>query len=205
MRKWRKKTICRLLLLTTLICLFSCNHEQPVAWKAGIEEATDTVSYQQMFGESVHGVLVVKDDVDLKNRKCCLPKGVTLNFQGGVIKNGTLVGDETKIDSYGACFDRVRIQGSWNVPDISTRMFKDMDYDNSLKDVVALASPNVRNKVVIEDGNYQVTALHSNDACLSLGGNTELVVDGVIQMVPNDYEICYVIQAIGDNIAIQGY
>lgn len=204
MRKWLEKTICRLLLLATLICLFSCNHEQPVVWKAGIDEATDTILYQQVFGEPVQGVLSVKDDIDLMNRKCCLPKYITLRFDGGVIKNGTLVGDETKIDSRGVCFDRTRIMGTWNVPDISTRMFRDLNYDNSLKDVVALANPDVKNRVVIEDGNYQVSARYSNDACLSLGGNTELVVNGVIQMVPNDYEICYVIQAIGDSIAIHG-
>ena len=204
MRKWLEKTICRLLLLTTMICLLSCNLEQSVLWKVGIGEATDTVTYQQLFGEPVQGVLVVKDDVDLKNRKCRLPKGVTLNFQGGVIKNGTLAGDETKIDSHGVCFDRVRIQGSWNVPEICTSMFKDLDYDNSLKDVVALTNPDVKNRVIIEEGDYQVSALHSNEACLPLGSNTELIVNGVIRMVPNDYEICYVIQVIGENIAIHG-
>ena len=203
MSKWLLKTIGRLL-PAILVCACSGHQEQQVVWEVGLELSEDSVTYQQVLGEPELGVLAVREDVDLNGKVCRLPANVTMKFCGGVVKNGALVGDGTKIESKGACFDRVRILGTWNVPEISTSMFKDLHYNNSLKDVVALTSPEIKNRVVIEEGNYQVTALHSNDACLSLGRNTELVVNGVIQMVPNDYEICYVIQAIGDSIAILG-
>lgn len=194
----------RLLLLALTAMLCSCSHEEEKALRTGIAIAEDTISFQDVFGNLEGDVLVINQDVDLQGKLCTLPKGLTLNYQGGIIENGTLVGDETKIKCHGACFDRVRILGSWDVPEINTSLFKDLDYDNSLKDVVALTSPDVKNRVVIEEGDYQVSALHSNDACLPLGSNTELIVNGVIRMVPNDYEICYVIQAIGENIDIHG-
>ena len=192
------------LLLATVFCSCSNKSEQTVAWEVGIEVSEDTVSYLQVLGEPVQGLMVVKDDIDLKNRRCCLPKDVTLRFQGGVIKNGTLVGDGTRIENCGICFDRVRILGTWDVPEISTSMFKDLDYDNSLKDVVALASPKIKNRIVIDDGDYQVSAQRAGDVCLPLGGNTGLVINGIIHLTPNDYPGCYVIQAIGEKITIHG-
>ena len=191
-----------ILLLLTVLC--ACGRKDVAVWKAGIETATDTVAYQDVFGDGDGEELVVREDVDLNGRRCRLPKGVTLNFQGGVIKNGTLVGDETSIESTGVCFDRVRVQGTWNVYDISTSMFRDLDYDNSLKDVVALANPQIQNRIVIEEGDYQVTASKEDIVCLLIGSNTELVINGTIRMTPNDLEGCDVIRAWGEHIQITG-
>ena len=187
------------------LCLFcSCSDTKETVWEGGIDIAEDTVSFWSMLGETVQGVLVIEEDIDLKNRKCCLPKDVTLSFQGGVVKNGTLVGDGTKIDSHGVCFDRVRILGSWNVPEISTSMFKDLGYYNSLKDVMALANPGVWNRIEIEPGDYQVTAQQSGDACLSVCGKTELAMDGTIRLVPNDFAGYDIIRVEGDSVVITG-
>jgi len=171
---------------------------------AGLEISDDTVSWKQVLGEPEQGVLRIRQDVNLEGKRCNLPKDITLSFEGGVIKNGTLVGDGTKIDSHGPCFDRVRILGSWNVPEVSTRMFKDLDYDNSLKDVVALASPEMKNRIVIEEGDYQVTATRSGDVCLLVGSNTEFVVNGTIRMAPNGFDGCDIIRVWGNQITITG-
>ena len=40
------------------------------------------------------------------------------------------------------------------MPDISTKMFKDLDYDNSLRDVMALTNEKIKNKVTIHKGVY---------------------------------------------------
>lgn len=192
-----------ILLLMTVLC--SCGRKDAAAvWKAGIEIATDTIACQEVFHDWGSDELFVKEDVDLNGKRCSLPKGVIINFQGGVIKNGTLVGDETKIEHSGVCLDKVRIQGTWNVPEISTSMFRDLDYDNSLKDVVALASPQIKNKIMIEEGDYQVTATKEDKVCLSIGSNTELVVNGTIRMTPNDLKSCDVIRTWGEHIQITG-
>lgn len=191
-----------MLLLLAVHC--SCSRKETVEWKAGIEVATDTVAYQEVFHDWGSDELVVKENIDLNGKRCNLPKGIIINFQGGIIMNGTLVGDETRIEHSGACFDKVRILGTWNVSEISTSMFRDLSYDNSLKDVVALADSRVNNRIIIEKGEYQVTATKRGDVCIPVCDNTDLVIDGIIRLVPNDFVICYIIQAKGSHIAIRG-
>ena len=187
-----------------ILALCSCYHEKNMVWVEGIEVSDDTIEFSQVLGMPKQMVLEIKDIVDLDGKKCHLPPNVMLHFAGGIIKNGALVGDMTKIVGSGACFDRVRILGTWHVPEISTSMFKDLDYDNSLKDVVALANPGVRNRIEIEPGDYQVTAQHSGDACLSVCGKTELVQNGTIRLVPNGFTGYDIVRAEGDSIVITG-
>lgn len=203
MRKWLVKTNCRLL-LAMLVCACSSHQEEQVVWESGLEVSEDSIAYQQVLGEPEQGVLAIEDDVDLKGKVCCLPENVTMKFCGGIVKNGTLVGDGTKIASEGACFDRVRILGTWDVPEISTSMFKDLNYDNSLKDVVALANPDIKNRIVIEEGDYQVTAFSSGDACVTVCSNTELVMNGNVRLAPNDYDVYFVFRLIGNNVSMMG-
>ena len=194
----------RLLLLVLIAMLCSCGQKEQKSWKAGLAIAEDTISYLDVFGEWECNTLIVSHDADLQGKLCTLPKGVTLSFQGGVIKNGTLVGDGTKIESQGVCFDKVRILGTWDVPEISSSMFKDLDYDNSLKDVVALANPDVENRIVIEKGDYQVSALRGGDVCVPVCSNTELLLNGTIRMTPNDFEGCDIVRAWGNQITMTG-
>ena len=195
------------LTILAYLCFYSCQQHQnsTIAWMDGLEVATDTIACQEVFHDSGSDELFVKEDIDLNGKRCSLPKGVTINFQGGVIKNGTLIGDETRIECTGVCFDRVRILGTWDVPDISTAMFCDLDYDNSLKDVVALANAKVNNRIVIEKGDYQVSALPTDPVCLRIYGNTEFILDGTIRLVPNEYSHYYILQVEGENIEIEGH
>lgn len=186
------------------LSITSCGYENTIVRKDGIAVVEDTISCEQIWGEPECGILTVWKDVDLENKQCRLPKGVTINFQGGVIKNGTLVGDETRIENTGVCFDRVRIIGTWNVPEISTSMFKDLDYDNSLKDVMALANPDMTNRIVIEEGEYQVSVQRSGGVCLVVGNDTELIVNGTIRLTPNALQSYHIIEVNGENVVVRG-
>ena len=93
--------------------------------------------------------IIIDKDVDLKGNVCKIPVGNTLVFKGGILKNGVLNGRMTKIECKGKAFNRVTIKGGWDVPEISTNLFADLNYENSLRDVVALAHPKVKNRVVI--------------------------------------------------------
>ena len=187
-----------------ILALCSCYHEKNMVWVEGIEVSDDTIEFSQVLGMPKQMVLEIKDIVDLDGKKCHLPPNVMLHFAGGIIKNGALVGDMTKIVGSGACFDRVRILGTWHVPEISTSLFKDLDYDNSLKDVVALANPRVSNKILIQPGSYQVTAQHGGDACLPICGKTELALNGTVRLVPNGFTNYDIIRAEGDSVVITG-
>ena len=191
-----------LLSIIIQILLVSCiNNRTPIPSEYKSKEKH--VEYAKL-GEIDNNVVIVSKEVDLSGAICSLPPNYTLEFKGGIIKNGTLVGDNTKIKGSESCFNRVSILGTWNVPEISTRLFDDLSYDNALRDVVALINPNVQNRVVIEEGEYQVSVTKDKESCISLCSNTDFVLNGVVRLVPNNFKSYYIIQAKGDNIKIRG-
>lgn len=160
--------------------------------------------FSQQLGETINKSIVVSKDVDLQGSVVDIPKGLTLEIRGGTIKNGTLVGNQTKLSCSEKAFDRVQIKGTWNVPEISTAMFADLSYDNALKDVLALAHPRVQNTIIIEKGDYQVSAQDNADVCLTVPSNSTLVINGTIRLQPNAFPRCDIIRARGNDITICG-
>lgn len=192
-----------ILILFLTLLLSSCVYGNNSIKVGELTVPVDTVSFKSL-GEINNGVLVIQDTIDLRNRKCSIPVGLTIHFKGGVIKNGALVGNMTQLKGLNKCFNRVRILGSWNVPTIKSSFFCDLSYDNAIKDVVALSNPSIKNKIIIEKGNYQVTAYKNGDVCIPVCSNTELVMNGTIKLTPNDYTNYYIIQVSGNNIKIYG-
>ena len=164
----------------------------------------DSFCFAQQLGTIRNKSLVVSTDVDLHGAVINLPKGFTLEVKGGRIKNGTLVGNQSKLECSGKVFDRVHIKGTWNVPKISTSMFVDLSYDNALKDVLALAHPKVQNTIVLEKGDYQVMAQKNADVCLIVTSNSTLIINGSIRLQPNAFPRCDIIRVTGENINISG-
>lgn len=146
----------------------------------------------------------LKSNWDLKGESYVLPEGVTLKSRGGVFKNGTLIGNNTVIDTKNSLFEKVSIMGDWNVSVISTNLFTTLDYGNSLRDVLALANPEVENKVIIEKNVYTVSA-KSFQAALDICSNTTLIINGTIQLLPNEYKGCSILQIKGsENVVVKG-
>lgn len=163
----------------------------------------DTVSYKQI-GRLENGRLFIEHDIDLKGAVCSLPKGIILSANEGIIRNGTLVGNGTKIEAKAAIFDKVSIKGDWNVPIISTTLFVNLDYENSLRDVVALANPEVKNQIFIAKGEYRVRAEKNADICVELCANTDFVLNGAICLAPNEFKNYDILLVKGKNIRISG-
>lgn len=192
-------------LVVSLISLFlcSCGYGKANVKAEPLPIAVDTISYR-FLGHLKNGVIVIRDTVDLGNKICCIPEKVKLQFKGGVIQNGTVVGNMTRLESPKACFNRVRIKGSWDVPYITSKLFCDLTYDNALKDVVALSDSLVNNKIYIGEGNYQVTAYNNRETCLSIYSNSEVIIDGVITLTPNGHRSYNIIEVVGKNVTIKG-
>lgn len=160
-------------------------------------------SFAQQF-EIINNSVVVSESIDLHGETKKLPNGYTLEIKNGQVKNGTLVGNQTKLLCSDKAFNHVHFKGTWIVPNISTSLFADLSYENALKDVVSLANPNVQNTIIIEEGVYQVAARKNADVCLPIPGNTTLHLNGTINLKPNAYLRCDVIRAKGSNIRISG-
>lgn len=168
-----------------------------------ITQTPDTISYLNL-GIIKGNNIYVEHDINLNGRVCKLPGGMGLCQKGGIINNGTIIGNNTHITGKGAIFNKVIIKGSWNVPKISTRLFTNLDEVNSLRQVVALANPHVKNSILIEEGNYIVKAKKHGDICIPLCSNTDFTLNGSVSLEPNDFERCYIILAKGKNIRIKG-
>lgn len=187
-----------------LILLISLSHCKGETLKPlSTDERRDTI-YAQSLGIEKESFLILDKDINLNQKICVLPPGVTIKPKGGVIKNGIIVGDDTRIVGKGYVFENVRICGTWNVPTIRSTMFKTLDYDNSLKDVVALTSPYITNKVIVEKGNYYVTAKRNKDMCVNIRSKTEFILRGNILLTPNGYTDYDILHVEGDKIVIKG-
>ena len=165
--------------------------------------ATDSVSYK-LLGKLDGDIIYVRDTINLNNKICELPNEVTIKFKGGIIKNGTLIGNNTKLECTESCLNRVRILGTWNVQEIKSSFFSDLSYDNALKDVVALSDSKVKNKIIIDEGKYYVTAYKNGEVCIPIYDNTEIIINGDIILSPNSFRNYYILRAKGRDIRISG-
>lgn len=147
---------------------------------------------------------ILNDTIDLQGRTWYLPPNISIIIKDGLVRNGNVVGNNTKLEYVGVVFDSVHIKGLWRVQKISTTMFSGLNYDNSLKDVFALANPAVNNTIIVEPGTYQITATKPSDRCIVIKGNADVTINGDIILTPNDYENYNMLRLNGDNILVQG-
>ena len=170
----------------------------------GSEPLIRTNSLGQKFPAMAHSVYYLTKDIDLKGQTYILSEDVTIRQSGGVIKNGTLIGNKTMIHNSKALFERVSIQGTWYVENISTDFFVDLTYKNSLRDVLALASPDVNNKIMIKKGIYDISLDEKNKNGIMIPSNTDVVIDGTICLAPNSLAYYEIVKAQGNDISISG-
>lgn len=192
-----------LFILSLIICITSC-YRCKSERKVGYENLKkDTISFDLQWGTDKDKILITQD-IDLKGDVYKLPHKKTLEFKGGIIKNGTLIGNQTALQYSEKVFENVHIKGTWLVPRISSSMFVDLSSENSLKNVLALANPNVPNTIVIEEGDYRVAAQKDTDVCLTVPSNSTLIINGTIRLKPNEFPRCDIVRIKGNNIKISG-
>lgn len=179
-----------ILVLILILGIISCNAQTSLS-KLSFKEENTTI---------------IKNVVDLKGMELVLPKDVTLKFEkGGCLKNGKITAANTAIVGYRqGIFDGVKIAGEWNVRYISTDMFNDISLVNSLQNVFALASEKIDNVIMIQEGNYKVEASRNGNTILSVPSNTEVIINGIITMLPNDFTNYNIVGLKGENIRLHG-
>ena len=150
--------------------------------------------------------IIINQCINLKGRKMSIPNNVILSFsEKGSIINGVIEGYNTKIVWLGNCiFKNIRIQGSWNVPVVNTRMFQDIESIDAIKNIAALTSDSVANTVILEPGIYKLTVNAKNKNGLVFGDNTEIILNGDIELIPNDLKSYNIICLKGRNIHLHG-
>lgn len=102
----------------------------------------------------------ITKDIDLKGETLTIPEGCTLDFQGGSFSNGTIVGNNTILQTYHyAIFGECIIKGTWVCDEANTLMFSSSINDNLLFSNLEKISNIIR---VYSDREYYITKENVN-------------------------------------------
>ena len=133
-------------------------------------------------------IYVIKYDFDLNGGKVTLPLGCVLKFDGGRIRNGILIGNHTRIIAQKkAIFDSVSIEGTWDVPEVTSDWFV-CEKDNDLVQAFNLLSDEIPNTITVEnrDKDYWVDCQTGGSflnpvGILNIKSNTKCILNGTIR------------------------
>lgn len=195
------------LLVILLFSISSCTTSYQKEVGTGLISLSYSCEYlvSKEFKIEPGSVFLVSDTLDLKGKRLKMPKDVTIVFKKGIIKNGVLIGENTRIEYKNRIFDKVKIEGTWLVPCVKTSMFCDLNYANSLRDVFALTNPSINNTILVEKGNYYINLTHNAEAGLVINDKTHVKIEGNVHLVQNEYPNYSIISAIGKDITIEGH
>ena len=150
-------------------------------------------------------VYKITKEINLNARTLRIPGGCVLKFDGGMLYNGTLIGDRTQVDYNGAVFKGITIDGTWNVPIIRSSMFADIDQENVICNLPILSDDAIENVIVIDPGDYWVSFAANASEALALRSNTKLVLNGNIFVKSNAWDSYFVVSIRGkNNVSVSG-
>ena len=144
--------------------------------------------------------------IDLQGDTLNLPENSILCFEGdGEISNGTINGNKTQIEGCRiGIFRDVDIAGTWNVPMITSDMFYNANKINCIKELFDLASPHLHNTIILSPGEYKVSIDEEWGTALSVVSNTDLIINGIITLMPNRNKGYQIVNVSGNNIKVYG-
>ena len=193
-----------------LFVSYSCGHTRNIAAQ---NEVRDTVVAKSRLTESVealtlsaaeNSIFIIKKNLDLGGKTCIIPPNVTIKIKKGLIKNGILIGQNTKIEGRFPFFEKVTIKGDWIVPEINTKMFKNLNYDNSLRDIMALTNEKINNNVTIHKGVYYFNLSKNQETGIYIKSNTSVNLEGELRLKPNNYTSYHIVKLTGENCSLKG-
>ena len=151
-------------------------------------------------------IFVIQYDYYLNNKTIHIPSNCVLQFDGGSLNEGTLVGDNTIIVAAKTkIFSNIIIDGTWNVPEITSAWFSDAEQDNVSRQLFNLTSDNVYNIVTFEKGTFNVSVIQNKEAVYSPKSNTQIVIIGDIQLTINNFIYYFVFDVNNvQNVKITG-
>lgn len=147
---------------------------------------------QEVFTGKTNVRFVIQYDYDLNGGIITLPENCVLDFQGGSIKNGTVIGNNTLLIANGSryLFNTVAIDGSFKNSDVYYSWFKESENaTNNLINLINLSKSG--NCVVHIDANISVS-LSNVLPHISVFSNTK-IVGGIITQITSNQDNTYAI------------
>ena len=151
-------------------------------------------------------IYVIQHDYDLNGQTITVPENCILKFDGGSLKNGTIVGQNTNIIASPnvIIFDNIDIHGSWIVKDIYVAWMNipnPLDCKYEVQSILRLQNDSIYQNIYLPDIPLAFTPteedyLEENDGrrLIILSSNTYLHLLNTINVNGNDlthYEVIY--------------
>lgn len=155
----------------------------------------------------------IRYDFDLNGNTISIPDNCELKFEGGSLKNGTLVGNGTSFTEK-IKFSEITFSGTFNQRIIETKWFtynssNDQELFNAIE---AICDNNVINEVYFENKTYQLNISNKteedkfSDYGIVIPSNTTLYLAGIIKLNTNNlHSFGAFLLLNANNIQIKGY
>lgn len=125
------------------------------------------------FAEQVtkeNTIYEIRYDFDLNGATITIPEGCTLDFQGGSFRNGSIVGNNTKVRAGLDKIFNLDVEGSWDIPEAYPEWFggvgnNNIDCSQAIQKCLSafscvFLSPNKKYKLttpIVLNNNYRIT------------------------------------------------
>lgn len=156
---------------------------------------------QAMVDGMANTRFIVQYDYDLNGEAITIPEGCILDFQGGCIRNGSLIGSTTTIISPECLiFTDIIIEGSWNVQKVYSKWFnlsqiEGADNIANFRNMMKLATSDIMTDIYIENGifytsNYSTDedGNYLNSKGISIPSNVYIHNAATIKSIANSYD-----------------
>ena len=154
---------------------------------------------QDVFNQS-NTIYEIRYDFDLNGGEINIPEGCVLEFQGGSLINGSIVGKNTGISTEsGRIFRGIVIEGTWCISSVYSNWFDFVEggYDNiqNFRNLMTLAKSDIYTHVYIQEGEFYTSTWTNNEngeyestVGISVPSNTYIHNSATIKEVANPYE-----------------
>lgn len=188
-------------------CVYSINTnsvaecQKRIKLQQNIVNGTNVLT--QAMINSPNATYVIKEDYVLEE-DIVIPANCVLEFKGGSIRGGRIIGNNTSIKYKSEIFNHVELSGTWIVPIIHSNMFSEKEEDNFLPKLFKLCNKDIPNTVVIDQGEYNLFTRRKGYVIPVLFSNTTLEIEGTIKIDSENQDGGIGFVCLGDNIHIKG-
>lgn len=145
---------------------------------------------------SPNTIYVVNGIVDCKGKDIVFPDNCELKIIRGSIRNGTLIGNNTKLKVKAKNAIAVLIKGTWSSPIINDVFFDAslLSDDQIIGNINALQSEEIYNVINISSKDYRCSITELNGALLILRSKTKCNLSSTISLLPCSYTNYQIVQ-----------
>lgn len=139
---------------------------------------------------------LVNTTIDCRGKEIEIPANCILSIKSGTIRNGTLVGNKTKLKKCAKKGLAIIVNGSWRVQVINDCYFDSsaLSDDQIIGNINVLQSDEIQNNIIIGTKDYQCNITKLNGSALILRSKTKCILGSTISLLACDFPNYQIVQ-----------